>query len=105
MPVWHQFDGDLLLVDVVVVSGAQQDQIVIVGGAAKPPVVNVMGVSPFDWSVTAQDAATAVAGGDLFEQLRWHSAGGAPKVVWGAVGVAQDDMDPAVTQVGGGARW
>ena len=93
------------MVDVVVMSGAQQDQIVIIGGAAKSPVVDVMCIGPFDGPVTARDAATAVAGGDLFEQLGWHGAGGAPEVVRAAVCLAQDDVDAAVAQVGGGARW
>ena len=93
------------MMDVVVVSGAQQDQIVIIGAAAKPPVVDVMCISPFDRPVTAKDAATAVAGGDLFEQLGWHGAGGAPEVVWAAVRFAQDDVDAAVAQVCGGACW
>ena len=75
----------------------------VVGGAAKPPVVNVMCISPFDRPVTAKDAATAIAGSDLFEQLGWHGAGGAPEVVWCAVCVAQDDVDATVAQVGVGA--
>ena len=93
------------MMHIVVVSGAQQDQIVIIGAAAKSPVVNVMCISPFDRPVTAKDAAAAIAGSDLFEQLRWHGAGGATKVVWAAVCLAQDDMDAAVAQVGGGACW
>ena len=93
------------MMDIVMMSRAEKNQIVIIGAAAESPVVDVMCIRPFDGPVTAGDAATAVAGGDLFEQLRWHGAGGAPEVVRAAVCFAQDDMDAAVAKVGGGACW
>ena len=93
------------MMDVVMMSRAEKNQVVIIGGAAESPVVDVMCISPFDGPVTAGDAAAAVAGGDLFEQLRWHGAGGATEVVRAAVCLTEGDVDAAVAQVGGGARW
>ena len=95
-----EFDGESLLVDVDVVSAAQQDQVVVVGGAAVLPVVDVVGVAPAHGAVAAGEPAAAVACSDLAEQGARDGVGGASEVFGCAVGGAQDDVDAAVAQVG-----
>ena len=79
------------------------DEVAVVGGAAVFPVVDVVAVGPSDGAVAAWESAAAVAGGDLSEQRAGDAVGGASEGFGGTVGVADDDVDLAVAQVGLGA--
>ena len=102
--VGAELDGQLLFVDVDVVSAAQEEEVAVVRRAAVFPVVDVVGVGPADRAVATGEPAAVVAGCDLAEQLSGDGVPGAAEGFGCSVGVAQDDVDRAVAQVGGGAR-
>ena len=57
-------DPPLGVVDLIMMSTAQHDQVVDVGGAAVLPLDHVVHLAPARWSITPGVGAAAVAGGD-----------------------------------------
>jgi hypothetical protein len=88
-------DGELLVVDLGVVSGADGDEVVEVGGSAVFPVVDVVDVAPVEGSVALGVGALVVVAGCQRESLGGGGeAGACAHVEYGVVGVQDCGDDP-----------
>ena len=78
--VGEQFEVEVVAVDVVVVTVAEQHQVLEVCIALVAPVVDVVGVAPGDFAVAARESAAAIASSHSTEQVFGHGVGCPPVV-------------------------
>lgn len=83
---------EVLAVDLVVVSVAEEDEVFEVCGAHVSPVGDVVGVAVAHGPVASGVAAASVAGGDDAEQVGGDGVGATPVACWDTVGVAGDPV-------------